>query len=259
MDLPALQHNGEKTLTTKLFDSKHYLSSSMIILASLLAGCASNQATDTPDPAYAPAPDNGQDTAAMSTGLAEPQRVVELRSDAPDTYVVRKGDTLWDISATFLKKPWYWPEIWNVNPQVKNPHLIYPGDVLSIYYVDGRPMLGINRGDHRLSPGIRVESLEDTARQFPIQSLRHFLLRSNVVSEAELLEAAHVVGSQDRRLVYGVDDEVCVFLRYTGTTDDAYLQSGTLDQPRRVVSRGIAEYRAATGLPGRLCGIAARQ
>jgi len=69
-------------------------------------------------------------------------------------------------------------------------------------------MLGINRGDHRLSPGVRVESLEDTARQFPIQALRHFLLRSNVVAEEELSEAAHVVGSLDRRLVYGNDDEV---------------------------------------------------
>ena len=63
----------------------------------------------------------------------------ELRQDHPSTYVVRKGDTLWDISAKFLRKPWLWPEIWQANPQVKNPHLIYPGDVLSLVYVGGRP------------------------------------------------------------------------------------------------------------------------
>ena len=61
---------------------------------------------------------------------------VEMNGTHPDTYVVRKGDTLWDISARFLKKPWLWPEIWQANPQVKNPHLIYPGDVLSLAYLD---------------------------------------------------------------------------------------------------------------------------
>ena len=57
---------------------------------------------------------------------------VELRGDHPDTYVVKRGDTLWDIAGRFLQRPWLWPEIWQANPQVKNPHLIYPGDVLSL-------------------------------------------------------------------------------------------------------------------------------
>src|SRR6188768_2754403 len=60
----------------------------------------------------------------------------QIRPDHPDTYTVRKGDTLWDISARFLSKPWLWPEIWQANPQVRNPHLIYPGDVLSLAYLD---------------------------------------------------------------------------------------------------------------------------
>ncbi len=60
----------------------------------------------------------------------------EMAGDHPDTYVVKRGDTLWDISARFLKKPWLWPEIWQANPQIKNPHLIYPGDVLSLAYLD---------------------------------------------------------------------------------------------------------------------------
>ena len=63
----------------------------------------------------------------------------QLRAGHPDTYVVKKGDTLWDISARFLQKPWLWPEIWQANPQVHNPHLIYPGDVLNLAYGNRGP------------------------------------------------------------------------------------------------------------------------
>ena len=71
----------------------------------------------------------------------------EMAGGHPDTYVVKRGDTLWDISARFLKKPWLWPEIWQANPQVKNPHLIYPGDVLSLVYIDGQPQVRAVRPD----------------------------------------------------------------------------------------------------------------
>ena len=60
------------------------------------------------------------------------QADVQLRQGHPDSYTVVRGDTLWDISGKFLSKPWQWPEIWHANPQVENPHLIYPGDRLSL-------------------------------------------------------------------------------------------------------------------------------
>jgi hypothetical protein len=68
--------------------------------------------------------------------IATCSAAVEMRGDHPDTYVVQRGDTLWDIAGRFLKRPWLWPEIWQANPQVRNPHLIYPGDVLSLAYLD---------------------------------------------------------------------------------------------------------------------------
>jgi LysM repeat protein len=196
-------------LTTQPRVSRYYLSSSLLILASLVGGCATSSKTSVEEPAYAPAPDTAQTVATSEAATAPAEPVVELRADAPETYVVQKGDTLWDISARFLKKPWYWPEIWHVNPDIRNPHLIYPGDVLSIYYVDGKPMLAVNgygAGDYRLSPQIRTEALDSESDRFPIQALRAFLLRPQVVAEEELKNAAHIVDSQDKRLIYGTGD-----------------------------------------------------
>ena len=74
-------------------------------------------------------------TAALLT-VATYAVAAEMRGDHPDTYVVKRGDTLWDIAGQFLKRPWLWPEIWQANPQIRNPHLIYPGDVISLAYLD---------------------------------------------------------------------------------------------------------------------------
>jgi hypothetical protein len=101
-------------------------------------------------------------TPALAQDASGTSMSVPLAANAPDEYVVKKGDTLWDISAVFLRDPWYWPEIWYVNPQVKNPHLIYPGDVLHLVYVDGKPRITMERGDTvHLSPQMRSERLEN--------------------------------------------------------------------------------------------------
>jgi len=135
---------------------------------------------------------------------------VVLNPEHPDRYVVVEGDTLWDISTMFLRDPWLWPEIWYVNPQVKNPHLIYPGDILTLVYVDGKPQLQMTRGYSTvtLSPQVREESLEKAIPTIPLDAIQQFLTRAIVVSEEELETAPYVVQSAGEHVVTGVGDRV---------------------------------------------------
>jgi hypothetical protein len=135
---------------------------------------------------------------------------VELNLDHPKRYVVERGDTLWDISGMFLKYPWHWPDIWQVNPQIENPHLIYPGDVLTLVYRDGRPVLELDRGPLKLSPGIREIAIEKAIPTIPLDTIRPFLSHARVVGADELEAAPYVVASSDERLISGAVDKVYV-------------------------------------------------
>lgn len=114
---------------------------------------------------------------AMLLTVAVSAYAAEMRADHPSTYTVRKGDTLWDISARFLHKPWLWPEIWQANPQVKNPHLIYPGDVLSLAYIDGRNQV-------TNEPQARAGDPIDT---IPLSDIQAFLKQLTVVDDIKSL------------------------------------------------------------------------
>ncbi len=137
---------------------------------------------------------------------------VALKDGHPDRYVVVKGDTLWDISSRFLNSPWLWPEVWYVNPQIENPHLIYPGDIISLVYVDGKPQLRLQRGKgtFKLSPKARVERLDKAIPTIPIDAIQQFLTRPLVVDDATLKDAAYVVSSADEHLIVGAGDRVYV-------------------------------------------------
>lgn len=118
----------------------------------------------------------------------------ELRRDHPDSYVVQKGDTLWDIAGRFLDKPWQWPEIWQANPQIENPHLIFPGDVISLAYADGRARLGITK----LSPQIRREPA-DAVTAIPLSDIEAYLTSYWVMQEGEFENLPYVLGLEEGR------------------------------------------------------------
>ncbi len=122
---------------------------------------------------------------------------IELKPDHPDRYVVQKGDTLWDISSQFLNEPWLWPEIWEVNPQIENPHLIFPGDEVFLRFVEGEPVVTVRRrlpgGTVKLSPRIRVSEIDEAIPTIPLDIIEQFLKRPRVVTEREIDRAPYVV------------------------------------------------------------------
>lgn len=133
---------------------------------------------------------------------------VPLAPDAPDTYVVKKGDTLWDISGVFLKYPWYWPEIWYVNPQIANPHWIYPGDVLRLIYVDGKPRITVGTaGEVRLSPQVRTDPLAQAIRTVPYDVLMNFVQRPSLLTKKQADKGPYVVGFRGGHIVGGKSNE----------------------------------------------------
>ncbi len=153
---------------------------------------------------------------AAGSVLAEAQTAsssssVSLNPSHPDEYTVVKGDTLWDISARFLSKPWLWPEVWYANPQIANPHLIYPGDVISLVYVDGRPQLRLRRGGtEKLSPRVRSTPLDAAIPTIPIDAIQQFLNHSRVVTQQQLDTAPYIVESADEHLITGAGDRIYV-------------------------------------------------
>jgi hypothetical protein len=174
----------------------------------------------------APAPIAAKPKPAPTAAKSPPRAVrIALRDNVPERYTVKRGDTLWDIAALFLQDPWLWPEIWYFNPQIDNPHLIYPGDVLMLVYIDGQPQLRVVRDGQipdnvvtqptprtvvseaprglrteRLSPRVREEGLEKAIPTIPLGVIEPFLIKPRIVTEKELRRAPYVVSSLDRHL-----------------------------------------------------------
>lgn len=137
---------------------------------------------------------------------------IPLSANAPDEYVVKPGDTLWDISKVYLRDPWYWPEIWYLNPQVANPHLIYPGDVLKLIYIDGQPRLTVAErggdGTKRLSPQVRREPLSRAITAIPYDVIAGFAGRPVLLDKDQVDKAPYIVALRDDHMIGGTGNEI---------------------------------------------------
>lgn len=149
----------------------------------------------------------------------------DLAPNAPDSYTVKRGDTLWDISKIFLKSPWRWPQLWGMNmEQIRNPHLIYPGQLLVLDKSGGRARLMVGQagpdGTVKLSPRIRGEGLGDGAiPAIPLNLIAPFLNEAVVFSANELERAPRVVAAPEGRVMMGRGDRAYVRGELGGLTD----------------------------------------
>lgn len=152
---------------------------------------------------------------ALGLVISTPAMALTVKSNAPKRYVVKKGDTLWDISRMYLRNPWQWSKLWGMNKsQVKNPHRIYPGQVLVLTYVNGQPRLGFEGGASgdgatiKLSPGAHDTSRGYSIATLPESVLRNFMNYPSIVSEAELSSAPRLIAGPDKHLMYSIGDRV---------------------------------------------------
>lgn len=197
-------------------------------LALALAGCGGNQpAHETSQSAPASSSGSSSMNAAQS-GSSEPapyepvlERInepVPLAEGHPNEYVVQVGDTLWDIAATFLKDPWFWPEIWYVNPDIVNPHLIYPGDVIGLVYIDGQPRItNVRASTYRLSPQARVTPLNEAITSIPFEDVAAFLSTGLILEKNEADALPYLLETRGDHLIASAGNEIYV----RGLTDTA--------------------------------------
>ena len=204
-----------------------------ILIVSLgVAGCSHtrhNEAESAPPPATVSSPSAAQASAAAPEMTATEAAIARgsapapsgapvssaapvVNANAPLHYTVKRGDTLWGIASMYLKDPWLWPEVWVINPQIPNPHLIYPGDQLALAYgADGRPHVSVSQaGAVRLDPRLRSTPLENAVPTIPYASIAAFLSRPSLMSDDEVKNAPYVLAMRDLHVAAGAPNEIYI-------------------------------------------------
>ena len=181
------------------------------------------------------------------------QEPLSLKADAPASYTVREGDTLWSIAARFLDSPWQWQALWQRNPQVASPRQLYPGDVIRLVATDGAPHLALERGRGetvRLSPSVRRPPAREAVPSLPLDRIRVFLESYQIVDPGVLADAPTVVAGQAQRLLSGAGDTLYTHGRLpaAGTTLGIYRPGSDYRAPMSSESEGQGSGARSLGL-----------
>lgn len=140
---------------------------------------------------------------------------IVLQPNYPVKYVVRTGDTLWEIASRFLRDPWRWPDVWDFDNKIENPQFIYPGDVVVLVKANGKPMLKVQRSEAktittRLTPKIRATPLDQAIPTLPMDAIKQFVSQPRLLAERELQSSGYVVASAGEHLIGGIGDQIYV-------------------------------------------------
>lgn len=137
-------------------------------------------------------------------------QAVDLKADHPKEYIVQEDDTLWGIAQKFLDNPWLWPEIWQINNQIINPHRIYPGDVIGLVYKNKKVKVTVverdpeaTKGVVKLSPTARISHIDTAIPAIPLDAISSFMTNSRIVKGKDLQGAPYVIAGDDRRILAG--------------------------------------------------------
>ncbi len=185
-------------------------------IVTTVAGCSSiPYFGDDDDSAAQSTRDYARGSATTSgPALVRINQPVPLAEGHPNEYVVQVGDTLWDIAAAFLKDPWFWPEIWYVNPEIENPHLIYPGDVLGLVYIAGEQrvttVVRTPLSQWRMSPQARVTQLAQAVTSIPYETVSAFLTSGVVLERGQAKRLPYLVDTRGDHLMAAAGNEVYV-------------------------------------------------
>ena len=202
----------------------HSLRLTLVMLAAAVAGCSSNPSESSYEPGSAVSTtstttsQSGSDSMGSNAQSTPYEPVVErinepvpLADGHPNEYVVQVGDTLWDISAAFLRDPWLWPEIWYVNPDIENPHLIYPGDVLGLVYIDGQTRItNVRASTYRMSPQARVTPLSEAVTSIPFEDVAAFLSSGLVLEKSQADALPYLLETRGDHLIASAGNEIYV-------------------------------------------------
>jgi hypothetical protein len=184
-----------------------------------------------------------------------------IKADAPNRYIVKKGDTLWDISGRYLDSPWRWKEIWATNKQIKNPNLIYPNDILILCVIQGKTLIGVDTGEgcagvekqlmgNVVASSVTVTSTANSIPAIPMSAIRHWLDKTIIVNPKDFNTTPYILASKNRNLITASGDEVYAkgVPLIVGQRYGVYREGEMYVEPKTQEVIGLEVTQVATGL-----------